>query len=108
MLATLKSIHRADVVHGDIRLPNLCATPLGEAFIVDFSHASESRSRKEKTQEIKEIFHILGMNKLATPAAKDVEKPVLRRSARIKELEPKVKVQTNNVQVKRGQAPRRK
>ncbi len=42
LLATLRSIHRADPLHGDIRLPNFCVTPSGEAFIVDFSHATES------------------------------------------------------------------
>ena len=57
---------------------------------MDFSHASESRSRKEKAQEIKELFHILGMRTPPMPAAQEIEKPVLRRSVRIKELEVKV------------------
>ncbi|KAI0281843.1 hypothetical protein BGY98DRAFT_178108 [Russula aff. rugulosa BPL654] len=48
LLATLTSIHRANILHGDIRLANLCITPSGEAFVLDFSHATESRSRKEK------------------------------------------------------------
>jgi predicted HAD superfamily Cof-like phosphohydrolase len=73
---------------------------LGEAFIVDFSHASESRSRKEKAQEVEELSRILGMKTPTKPAAEAVEKPILRRSARIEDLERKVKVQTKNVQVK--------
>jgi hypothetical protein len=40
------------------------------------------------------------------PAAKDVEKPVLRRSARIKER--KAKVEPKNEQVKRAKSTGRK
>jgi predicted Ser/Thr protein kinase len=87
LLATLRSIHRAGILHGDIRLANLCVTASGEAFVVDFSHATKNCSRKEKTQEIKDLTHILGMDSPSKPAAKGVEKPVvLRRSARIREL----------------------
>ena len=100
LLATLTSIHRANVLHGDIRLPNLCVTPSGEAFVVDFGHAIESRSRKGKVQEIRELSHILGMDSPTKPAAKGVEKPVLRCSARIKELEQKAKVEPKNEQAK--------
>ena len=96
LFATLKSIHRADILHGDIRLPNLCITPSGEASVIDFSHATESRSRKEKAQEITELSRILGMDSPTKPVAKDVEKPVLRCSARIKELERKAKVERKN------------
>jgi tRNA A-37 threonylcarbamoyl transferase component Bud32 len=71
LLATLKSIHGADILHGDIRLPNFCITPSGEAFVVDFSHATESRSRKEKAQEIRELTHILEMDSPTKPAVKE-------------------------------------
>ncbi len=108
LLATLRSIHRANILHGDIRLPNLCATPSGEAFIVDFSHATESRSRKEKAQETRELSHIFGMDSPTKLAAKAVEKPVLRRSTRIQELQRKAKVEPKNVQVKRGKSTSRK
>jgi tRNA A-37 threonylcarbamoyl transferase component Bud32 len=108
LLATLESIHRANVLHGDIRLPNLCVTPLGEAFVVDFGHAIESRSRKEKAQEIRQLSYILGMDSPTKPAAKAIEKPVLRRSARIKELERKAKVEPKIEQVKRGKSTRRR
>jgi serine/threonine protein kinase len=103
LLATLRSIHRADILHGDIRLPNTCATPSGEAFIVDFG-----RSRKEKAQEIRELSHIFGMDSPTKPAAKAVEKPVLRRSARIQELQRKAKVEPKNLQVKHGKSTSRK
>jgi tRNA A-37 threonylcarbamoyl transferase component Bud32 len=45
LLAMLKSIHKAGVIHGDIRLSNLCVNDAGEAFIIDFSHAEKSSSR---------------------------------------------------------------
>ncbi|KAF8230815.1 hypothetical protein L208DRAFT_1473568 [Tricholoma matsutake] len=44
LISTLKSIHKAGVLHGDICLANLCATTTGEAFIVNFSHAGKSTS----------------------------------------------------------------
>ena len=82
LLATLRSIHMADILHGDIRLANLCVTASGETFVVDFSHATENRSQKEKDEEIKDLAHILRIDLPAEPAAKNVEKfVVLRRSA---------------------------
>jgi len=93
LLKTLKSIHRADILHGDIRLPNICVTPPGQAVIVDFSHATENCSQKEKDREIQDLLHVLKMGlptELAPtePAAKDEKKPVvLRRSARIQARE---------------------
>ena len=102
-------MHRADILHGDIRLSNLCVTASGEAFVVDFSHATNSPSRKEKAQEIKELTYILGMDSSTKPTTKVVERPVvLRRSARIKELEQKLKVEPKNEQFKRGKSTRRK
>ena len=77
MLATLMSIHRADILHGDIRLANLCVTDSGEAFVVDFSYATVNRSQKEKAQEIKDLAYILGIDSPTEPAAKDVEKHVV-------------------------------
>jgi tRNA A-37 threonylcarbamoyl transferase component Bud32 len=62
LLATLRSIHRANILHGDIRLANLCVTASGEAFVVDFSHATVNPSQKEKAQEIKDLVYILGMD----------------------------------------------
>jgi tRNA A-37 threonylcarbamoyl transferase component Bud32 len=109
LLATLRSIHRADILHGDIRPSNLCVTASGEAFVVDFSHATRSRSRKEKAQEIKELADILRMDLPTKPAAKDVEKPVvIRRSARIKESKRKSKVEPKNKHIKRVKSTRLK
>ena len=96
-------MHRADILHGDIRLSNLCVTASGEAFVVDFSHATKSRSRKEKAQEIKVLAFYLGMDLPTEPV-------VIRRSARIKKLErkSKVKPKKKQVRVKRGKTTRRK
>ncbi|KAI0285378.1 hypothetical protein BGY98DRAFT_945583 [Russula aff. rugulosa BPL654] len=62
LLETLKSIHTVDILHGDIRLPNFCITPSGEAFVIDFSHATRSCSQEDKDQEIRELSHILGVD----------------------------------------------
>jgi serine/threonine protein kinase len=80
LLATLRSIHSADILHGDIRLSNLCVTASGEAFVVDFSHANKSQSPEEKAQEMKDIAHILRMD-LPMEPEKHI---VVRRSARIR------------------------
>ena len=42
LLATLKLVHLADVLHGDTRLSDLCSTPLGDASLIDFSLATKS------------------------------------------------------------------
>jgi predicted Ser/Thr protein kinase len=103
LVATLRSIHRAGILHDDIRLANLCVTASGEAFVVDFSHATKNSSRKEKSQEITDLTHILGMDSPSKPAARRVEKPVvLRRSARIRELEQKSKVGPKKSEGARG------
>ena len=75
---------------------------------MDFSHAIASRSRKEKAEEIRRLSHILEMESLAKPVAEDLEKPVLRRSARIKELQRKAEVEPKIERVKRGKSTRRK
>ena len=62
LLATLRSIHEADILHGDIQLRNFCVTPSGEAFVVNFGHATENHSQKKKAREIKYLARSLGMN----------------------------------------------
>jgi tRNA A-37 threonylcarbamoyl transferase component Bud32 len=85
----LKSIHKAGVLHRDIRLPNLCATAAGEAFIVDFSHAIWNSSKVGRTREVEELCRILGVD---APQKKPVPKKTvegkadLRRSSRINML----------------------
>jgi len=90
----LKSIHKAGVLHGDIRLANFCATTAGEAFIVDFSHAGKSTSKTARAREVAELCHILGVE-VNTPRKKPVpentveDETGLRRSSRIKILKEK-------------------
>lgn len=59
LLATLQSIHDAGVLHGDIRLPNLCVLS-EKAYIIDFSHASISDDSDEARSEMLELRKILG------------------------------------------------
>ena len=115
MLATLRSIHGADVLHGDIRLANICLNASGEASFIDFSHAlTEGFSQKDKDKEIQALVNTIQID-LPTaepPAAINIEKPVqvlLRRSVRIKEIvERNTKVEPQNKQVKDGRPTRRR
>jgi hypothetical protein len=82
------------VLHGDIRLANLCATTAGEAFIVDFSHAGRSTSKTAGAREVAELCHILGVEvdtsrKQAVPENTVEDDTGLRRSSRIKILKDK-------------------
>jgi len=94
LISTLKSIHKAGILHGDIRLANLCATITGEAFIVDFSHAGRSASKTARAREVAELRQILDVE-VNTPQKKPVPKNIvrdetgLRRSSRIKNLKEK-------------------
>jgi hypothetical protein len=82
------------VLHGDIRLANLCTTTTGEAFIVDFSHAGRSTSKTGRAREVAELCHILGVE-VDTPQKKAIPENTveddtgLRRSSRIKILKDK-------------------
>ena len=73
LLATLTSMHRADVLHGDLRHSNICVTAAGEASLVDFSHATKGGSQKEKDLEIQELAYILKMDLPMEPAARGRE-----------------------------------
>ena len=57
---------------------------------------------------MRELSHILGMDSPTEPTVKVVEKPVLRRSARIKELQREPKVEPKKGPIKRGIYTRRK
>lgn len=49
-LSTLESIHRADVIHGDIRSDNILTGDSGVT-IIDFAYAEQSSSKKAKEGE---------------------------------------------------------
>jgi len=86
LLTTLKAIHRAGVVHGDVRLPNLCATATGEAFVIDFGHAKISTAQKVMADEVAEIRGLLSMDvAVRGNAAAPLGIEGLRRSSRIKQ-----------------------
>jgi predicted Ser/Thr protein kinase len=108
MLSTWRAIHKAGVIHGDVRLPNLCATDSGEAFIIDFSHAAMSTSRNAKASEITQICRLLSIDEggaRAQPALKkELKVADLRRSTRIKQMRERpeavgLAVSLNNVPI---------
>jgi RIO-like serine/threonine protein kinase len=90
LLTTLKSIHKAGVVHGDVRLANLCVNEEGKAFIIDFSHAKISSSRARMDYEIADLCALLDIKDTPTKQENVVDgKFGVRRSARIKEAAEK-------------------
>lgn len=50
-LSTLKSIHRAGILHGDIRQANILIGNSGVT-IIDFGHAKESDDQRAKDREL--------------------------------------------------------
>ena len=94
-MATLKSIHKAGVLHGDIRLPNLCLSDEGEATIIDFSHAKRYPTQEEKDNEIAELRALLGMEEEAPAKRKSHAGTVkgVRQSQRIQALQLKEDVE---------------
>lgn len=83
------------MLHGDLRLPNFCVTPAGEAFIIDFSHAGKSRSKVAQASEMEELGRLLHAEGDAPQKKPVPEKGVegethLRRSSRIKILRAKM------------------
>jgi serine/threonine protein kinase len=61
LLDTLRDIHKAGILHDDVRLLNLCSTASGEAFIIDFSHARFSTSESTMADELDDLCDILQM-----------------------------------------------
>lgn len=57
--ATLKAIHAAGVLHGDIRSPNLVIDEFGEASIIDFDQAEKIDSETAQMAEFKQLARIL-------------------------------------------------
>ena len=94
-MATLKSIHKAGVLHGDIRLPNLCLNDEGEATIIDFSHATRYPTQEEKDKEIAELRALIGMEEEAPAKKKSHAGTVkgVRQSQRIQALQLKEDVE---------------
>ena len=43
-------------------MSNICVTDDGEAFIIDFSHASRTKSERKRTEEMEELRELLGMD----------------------------------------------
>jgi tRNA A-37 threonylcarbamoyl transferase component Bud32 len=57
-LSTLKSIHRAGILHGDIRQANIVIGDLGVA-IIDFGHSEGSDDQGAKDRELVQLHHCL-------------------------------------------------
>ncbi|KAK2467450.1 hypothetical protein APHAL10511_000305 [Amanita phalloides] len=60
VLSTLKSIHRAGVLHGDIREENILIGDSGVT-IVDFAYSKQCSNQRHKNQEFALLRHILGL-----------------------------------------------
>jgi tRNA A-37 threonylcarbamoyl transferase component Bud32 len=99
LLATLKAIHRTDVIHRDIHPRNLCATIAEEAFIIDFSHATRSNSQHAKALEVKQLCEILGIkeSKARKQFALTRRPPI---SSRLKAMEEKAEAKKRKAERK--------
>ena len=53
-LSTLKCIHRAGILHGDIRPGNILIGDSGVT-IIDFGHSEQSYNKKAKDKELDEL-----------------------------------------------------
>ncbi|KAK2467449.1 hypothetical protein APHAL10511_000304 [Amanita phalloides] len=60
VLSTLKSIHRAGVLHGDIREENILIGDSGVT-IVDFAYSKQCDNQRHKNQEFALLRNILGL-----------------------------------------------
>jgi serine/threonine protein kinase len=56
---TLKAIHAAGVLHGDIRSPNLLIDEFGESSIIDFDQAEKNDSEDAQESEFRRLSSIL-------------------------------------------------
>ena len=59
-LSTLESIHRAGILHGDIRSDNILIGDSGVT-IIDFGHSKRSDNQKAKDNEIAELRDLLDL-----------------------------------------------
>jgi tRNA A-37 threonylcarbamoyl transferase component Bud32 len=58
-LLTLKSIHRAGILHGDIRQENILVSDAGVT-IIDFGHSKLCDDKKAKDKELAQLHYLLG------------------------------------------------
>ena len=58
-LLTLKSIHRAGILHGDIRQENILVSDAGGT-IIDFGHSKLCDDKKAKDKELAQLRYLLG------------------------------------------------
>ena len=61
-LSTLECIHRAGILHGDIRHDNILIGD-SEITIIDFSHSEESANQKAEDRELSHLRYLLGLAK---------------------------------------------
>lgn len=52
-------MHSLDILHGDIRGDNMCMSDIGEAFLIDLSHALTSKGKKAKREEMEVLCDLL-------------------------------------------------
>ena len=57
-LSTLASIHRADILHGDIRLENILVSDSGVT-IVDFSHSKQCDDPRAMDEEYARLLSLI-------------------------------------------------
>src|ERR1700726_3111233 len=75
----LESINKAGVIHGDIRLANLCVSDEEKPFIIDFSH-SEIRKNSSMGNDVRYLRKVLNIKERKKPF---INADSLRRSDRI-------------------------
>jgi RIO-like serine/threonine protein kinase len=108
----LKAIHKAGVLHGDIRTSNLCVSETREAFVIDFSHAMMDDDFEDDEARNIAYFEEISLfrEKLQFPERKRRAKQVVasgtemagvRRSPRLKAIEQKA-LRDNPRQKSRG------
>jgi serine/threonine protein kinase len=59
-LSTLESIHRAGILHGDIRRENILIGDSGVT-IIDFGHSKQCHDQGAKDEELVCLRHLLGL-----------------------------------------------
>ena len=60
--STLKKIHKAGVLHGDLRRENLLVDRLGRIAIIDFDQSKKTSLAEAMEWEIEELADLLGQS----------------------------------------------